>query len=637
MEYMTSLLKGRLQVQFPKPPGWSSLPWERANRRENPSRIDPMVYSWDSPGVTIMPCAEPMYFGPGQVSIWPILDLQDHVQRGKKSMTKFEFERLLENTTVQVLQREYGIDAYTIPSSPGVWVESHVPPREVSEFDRETMEPTEYSYTKSQNTRRIATVHADVVNDVTRFGVSIHVGQPVSTADYEPSQKNPWSALKQQDRITSIAAELSYKGSSTQLGSAGHGVAESQRRRSNYLLTSFDEKTPPNGHGLKTLPYSLIRAEDGSLIQMPMGMDNRDLSTAWTFEFARQLGMHDGFIEHFGMVDFGAKLTTNLPSRERNIGFQSRLVATETTIERPYTQVEVPAISLTKDVGIPRPIIELTKVLEAKDGKFDPIHPEKTRFLLSWPLYLNRLTSLLEKSINGEEWDTRLKHYLWQQEKAARIKRRREMLVAAENLEKGWRNGPRAQLIRRPLTDPIIDNLSKLNLDIQQQLKLLKSHDALKGKLMEQTVRIESLLRSRYVHPKDSSPTNDADSSSREIGDSVQHSLQVPIAGKDQYASDLLDENKLPTESGRIGQPVYDVTARTQEPRQRGWRSLMPRIHRVKRVALRSNTRSQSEAGQDATVSADERSSQEVVIPETFSRQAEQTQKITASEDRGII
>lgn len=280
-DFMSNSLKASLEVNFPEPPGWSSLPWRRGSQADTPEEElphHPLQHSWE-PGVMIMPCAEAMFLGPGQLSLWPIMDLRDNVQLSKKIGTKYQLERLLEDTTIKVLEREYGIAAYAIPGRPGVWVDSHIPPAEMFEDNIGTAD--DYVPVRGQNTRRIATVHADIVNDISRYGVSIHVGSPAPSADASVAS-NPWSRLRQHNQTTSIAAELAYIGFTPISTEPGRALRQPSDRKSKYLSTLFTTERPFCPTGLPAMPYSSIAVRPGHKQAAPLGLDNRDLSTAWT-------------------------------------------------------------------------------------------------------------------------------------------------------------------------------------------------------------------------------------------------------------------------------------------------------------------------------------------------------------------
>ncbi|CAN8101568.1 unnamed protein product [Discula destructiva] len=432
VQYLTASMKSIQQIAFPEPPGWSANPYYAAWEKESDGAApyNPLLREWE-PGVMSLPCAEPMYFGPGQLSIWPVIDLLDHTQRGKRFRTKFEFERILEDTTIQVLKREYGLDAFAIPGKTGVWVESLVPPPEMSDADKFGVNPFDKSPPKKyEKTRRIATVHADVLNNITRFGVSIHVGQPVLS--------NPWVPLRQDRITTSVVSELSLRGSAPQRTDAEQqNVQHRSDRTSLYLQTRFDEESPMLFKPFQSMPYSLVSLEPGHRLPTPMGLDNRDLSTAWTYEFARQLGLAGGLVDHVSMVDYAPEASA-LPVKPLTIGFKSRPVMGEDRLVGPYDQVEVPSIEMRVGGDVTQDIVDLTRKIEAKDKGLGPTSSEALR-ARSWPMYYRQLTDFLHKSIKGRSWDSRLQQLVRQQQVEASIDRRWQAIEEANVLRDSWR------------------------------------------------------------------------------------------------------------------------------------------------------------------------------------------------------
>lgn len=290
VDYLFKTLKAKMDIAFPEPPGWSSLPWRPPwdeDKDERQLNYDPLRHSWE-PGVMVMPCAEPMFFGPGQLTLWPVIDLLDTVQRGKTFRTKYEFERLLEATTIKVLQREYGITGFSILGSPGIWVESNIPPQEIRPGAGDL--PSDNIAARQQNIRKIATIHADVVDNITRFGVSIHVGSPSSSAGILAAQNNPWIPLREYDQTTSIAAELAHIGFVPRPTDPGQHTG-GQSNKSPYLRTLFAGEGPFSETGIKAVPYSSVLVRRGLRMPAPLGLDNRDLSTAWTCKLFSPLSL----------------------------------------------------------------------------------------------------------------------------------------------------------------------------------------------------------------------------------------------------------------------------------------------------------------------------------------------------------
>lgn len=493
VEYLTKALKSRMDVHFPEPPGWSSLPWRpfwEQKMAESEWKNDPLNHSWPDVGVLIMPCAEAMFLGPGQVSIWPIVDLKDDIQGGRARMTtKYQFERILEDTTIEILKREFGIAAFAIPGSSGVWVESRIPPPEVdmehNEGDDATSQPEIDLSPRRKNVRRIATVHASVTDDITQWGVSIHVGQPDLTSDHAWARfTNPWTPIRQNHTTTSIAAELSYmKSTASPLGP------------SKYLVTHFNQDAMPARAGQGAIPYSRIKAESGRRCPAPLGMDNRDISTAWTYEFARQLGMNDGHVDHYSMVDTNETNATQLPTKSSGAGFRFRGVFSEDVMNSTYRQVDVPSIVVGRNETVAPGIVEETVRIEQHDGKVDSATHDG--WLLSWPLWRATLLRKLDEAICGGPCDTRVKVYEMQKHVSSKLQRRRNELRQVKEVEEEWRK-EMPHLVRRPLSDSIIRELADRSREMERILKTVRIGNK-SAKLLDSTIQMRRLLEKRFA------------------------------------------------------------------------------------------------------------------------------------------
>lgn len=493
VEYLTKALKSRMNLHFPEPSGWSSLPWRphwERNMDASEWKLDPLNHQWPHVGVLIMPCAEAMFLGPGQVSIWPIIDLKDDIQQGPtKVKTKYEFERILEDTTIELLKREFGIQAFAIPGSTGVWVESRIPPPEVDERPNQGDDPISQLESfgppnRRANVRRIATVHTSITKDITQWGVSIHVGQPDPTSDSWTRSTNPWTPIRQHNTTTSIAAELAYmKSSASPLGP------------SKYLFTYFNQKSMPARAGQGAMPYSQIKADSGRRSPAPLGMDNRDISTAWTYEFARQLGMKDGHVDHYSMVEADDRYASSLPTTSSGPGFRFKGVFAEDVMNSSYRQVDVPGMMVSKQEKVASGILQESMRVEDIDGRIDSATHDG--WLLSWPLWRDTLLRKLDEAICGGPCDTRLKVYGMQKQVSSKLQRRRNELQQVKKVEQEWR-ADMPHLVRRPLTDDTIRELADRSREMESILKTVRMGTK-SVKLLDSTIQIRRLLERRFA------------------------------------------------------------------------------------------------------------------------------------------
>lgn len=546
IEYMTANLKTSQDVVFPQPPNWSSLPFRPIWEAENTGMDmlhNPLARKWE-PSVMIFPCAEPMYFGPGQLTIWPVMDLLDNVQRGRPFKTKYQYERILEDTTIQVLKREYGLDAFSLPGKSGVWVESLIPPPELSDVDAfGTSLPDQTPPKKYQNTRRIATIHADFVNGITRHGVSIHVGQPGLDIDrFGDLHSNPWAAIRQDKSTTSVVSELALKGSVPRRGDPEQQEVEHRSdKKSLYLLTAFDEQSPHIHKPLRAMPYSLVSLQPGLRQPIPLGLDNRDLSTAWTHEFARQLGLLGAIVDHLSNIHYPVG-ASNLPTKRRDIGFMSRPVMGEDQLETPYEQVEVPAIQLKVGGPVTKDILKHTLRLGIGDERI-PVNAPPGTWAISWPLYYHNVTKLLANSIKGLSRDTRLTQVVRTKTVEASIERRWQAIQEADILRDAWRmyQNPRG---RKPqsLSEALAADITQTTNDIQAILSSLEAGriNIPKRKLLAKTEHLQKLVQ--LQNENTSNNTDDLVGTSSDETD-----LAFPLQGLDkvlQIVERLVERNK---------------------------------------------------------------------------------------------
>lgn len=186
----------------------------------------------------------------------------------------------------------------------------------------------------------------------------------------------------------------------------------------------------------------------------------------------------------------------------RYIGFISRRVAAEHLIAEPYDEVRVPIINLSEDREVTKEILDSTNRIVVKDGQIG-LSPEGYR-AVSWPMYHQTLADVLDGSIRASAWDTRYYDFMWQEEKAARKERRMEMLKMADALEERWNHGPQANLIRRPLTDSIVERMMESVLEMRKTLASLQLRSSWKQqKLQHNLNQMDKILQSRVITTKE--------------------------------------------------------------------------------------------------------------------------------------
>ncbi|KAI2639237.1 hypothetical protein GGS21DRAFT_419740 [Xylaria nigripes] len=126
------------------------------------------------------------YHGPGQLVIWPIIDLRSPLHA---HFSVRDYACLLEKTTIATLEKRWGIKGFTT-ENPGVWVRSSD------------------SQSGGADERKIAALGVHLRRHVTGLGVSINYNMPVAG----PPEINPWSRIVAcglgDRRVTSVCAEL---------------------------------------------------------------------------------------------------------------------------------------------------------------------------------------------------------------------------------------------------------------------------------------------------------------------------------------------------------------------------------------------------------------------------------------------
>lgn len=318
-----------------------------------------------SPVVKVLQSPKPRYFGPGQLLMWPTLDLKDEVQLGafKCVDNPRRFRLLLEETTIQVLKRNFGIEAVQRHGHSGLWVESDtlqekkLPPLDtLPDWDLRYIGHLSAKYSKTF--RCIATVEPQLADDnVTVFGVTINVTQPQA---HGQDDDNPWARIGQEGTMTSIAAEVAA-------------------REARQELWQDPYENDPN--------HVIDRESAATLLASHQFFP---LAVAWAHEFAQQLGMDDtsGVVEH----------CTSISPRASNI---SAWVA------------RWAARKITDNHNLPdkMPIMKPMRSQSAATTYLRQVHEfayinEET--VIAWPYLRYGCEALLGMSVAGGVMDTRL-------------------------------------------------------------------------------------------------------------------------------------------------------------------------------------------------------------------------------------
>ncbi|KAI0169151.1 hypothetical protein GGR52DRAFT_509737 [Hypoxylon sp. FL1284] len=124
-----------------------------------------------------------MYVGPGQVVVWPVLDL---LPTSFAYHVKHQIEEILGPKVARSLRRTFArLQDATYEGGSGIWVQSR----------------------HFQERRQIADVHVNIEDGILSSGITFNVESPIVA----PAQANPWSLIEAADvafsPVTSIAVE----------------------------------------------------------------------------------------------------------------------------------------------------------------------------------------------------------------------------------------------------------------------------------------------------------------------------------------------------------------------------------------------------------------------------------------------
>jgi lipoyl(octanoyl) transferase 2 len=162
----------------------------------------PEVVSSDRGGLTT-------YHGPGQIVLWPVLDLHSPLHR---HFTVRSYARLLEETTAAVLSSVFSIQTYLNDDEPGVWVQRGGIGNGMGNAGTQDLgqgiEQEQGHGQRQDQERKIAAMGVHLRRHITGLGVAINIDVPVTG----PEAVNPWARFVpcglEGKAVTSIAAEL---------------------------------------------------------------------------------------------------------------------------------------------------------------------------------------------------------------------------------------------------------------------------------------------------------------------------------------------------------------------------------------------------------------------------------------------
>lgn len=184
------------------------------------------------------------YHGPGQVVLWPVMVIKSSTRAlGHKHFTVRCYSRLLERTTISLLQRLFGLRGFTT-DDPGVWVQT---PAQAGGVDAEV--------------RKISALGIHLRRHVSSLGAALNLDMPTTraagttttttTRAREQEADNPWARF--------VACGLAGKG-----------------------VTCVEEE---------------LRAAGGTGIP---GLDSEVVARAWAEELAKGMELDAGAVELVG-------------------------------------------------------------------------------------------------------------------------------------------------------------------------------------------------------------------------------------------------------------------------------------------------------------------------------------------------
>lgn len=166
------------------------------------------------------------YHGPGQVVLWPIMAINSpHPSSlGYKPFTVRCYSRLLEATTISLLQRLFGLRAFTT-DDPGVWVDG-------------SDDPATGAGAGAATARKIAALGIHLRRHVSSLGAALNLDMPITTTTATTTatcpqegeeRMNPWARFVAcglaGKGVTCVEAELKAAGGQGVGGIEGEIVA----------------------------------------------------------------------------------------------------------------------------------------------------------------------------------------------------------------------------------------------------------------------------------------------------------------------------------------------------------------------------------------------------------------------------
>ncbi|GAB1311580.1 hypothetical protein MFIFM68171_01790 [Madurella fahalii] len=210
------------------------------------------------------------YHGPGQVVLWPVLDLRSPAHR---RLTVRCYSRLLEDTTIAALRGAFGVRAFTT-DDPGVWVRVR-PEKGAVEEDGDGVGVGEVA--------KIAALGVHLRRHVSALGTAVNVDFP--GLEVTDEGRNPWARI--------VACGLEGKTVASLAGLLPGGAREVGEKLAELAVARTTSGRAPlyDGGGARSVGARTARMVAG----------------AWAEELARRLGLEGvdvvGTVETMDLMD----------------------------------------------------------------------------------------------------------------------------------------------------------------------------------------------------------------------------------------------------------------------------------------------------------------------------------------------
>ncbi|AEO65608.1 uncharacterized protein THITE_2170030 [Thermothielavioides terrestris NRRL 8126] len=256
----TARLTAPLRIPAPPPPTPPPHNDRNSNSNNNPDAISltPKVLHAPRGGLTT-------YHGPGQVVLWPVLDLRPRAHHHRppphRSFTVKCYARLLEETTIAALAAAYGLAGRTT-ADPGVWVAMRSAPRSPRDTNADADADADDG---EQSLAKIAALGVHLRRHVSALGTAVNLAfPPPYTAAAADETTNPWARI--------VACGLEGRAVTSVAGELGEGAAAEMDARLARAMTAAGQERERC---------------------WPSSREGR-LATVWAAELARRMGIAGG-------------------------------------------------------------------------------------------------------------------------------------------------------------------------------------------------------------------------------------------------------------------------------------------------------------------------------------------------------